>query len=100
MRTYHNYILASASGVLYTGVTNNLPLRIIQHRLKLVPGFTTKYNVTKLVHYETFGDIRQAIAREKQIKAWTRKKRVALIESANPAWTDLSANWISEPLPK
>lgn len=98
MRTYYVYILASASGVLYTGVTNNLPLRIIQHRLKLVPGFTAKYNVTKLVHYETFGHIRLAIGREKQIKAWTRKKRIALIECANPTWADLSANWIAEPL--
>jgi putative endonuclease len=99
MRTYYVYILASASGVLYTGVTNGLQKRVAQHRLKLVPGFAEKYNVTKLVYFETFGDIRVAIAREKQIKAWTRKKRVVLIQSKNPRWTDLSESWLPEPLP-
>ena len=93
MRTYYVYILASASGVLYAGVTNGLQKRVSQHLQKLVPGFTKKYNVTKLVYFETFGDIRLAIAREKQIKAWTRKKRVVVIESKNPSWADLSANW-------
>ena len=67
MRTYYVYILASASGVLYAGVTNGLQKRVSQHLQKLVPGFTKKYNVTKLVYFETFGDIRLAIAREKQI---------------------------------
>ena len=99
MRTYYVYILASASGVLYTGVTNGLQKRVNQHRQKLVQGFTQRYNVTKLVYFERFSDIRVAIAREKQIKAWTRKKRVALIESKNPTWADLSANWFPEPLP-
>lgn len=99
MRTYYVYILASTSGVLYTGVTNDLQKRVIEHRQKLVPGFTKRYNVTKLVYFETFGDIRVAIAREKQIKAWTRKKRVALIQSKNPSWADLSASWFPEPLP-
>jgi putative endonuclease len=99
MRTYYVYILASASGVLYTGVTNGLQKRVIQHRQKLVQGFTQKYNVTKLVYFERFGDIRVAIAREKQIKAWTRKKRVALIESKNPSWIDLTESWFPKPLP-
>ena len=99
MRTYYVYILASSSGVLYTGVTNGLRKRVTQHRLKLVPGFTQKYNVTKLVYFERFGDIRVAIAREKQIKAWTRKKRVVLIESKNPSWADLTESWYPEPLP-
>lgn len=99
MRTYYVYILASASGVLYTGVTNGLQKRVTQHRLKLIPGFTNTYNVTRLVYFETFGDIRVAIAREKQIKAWTRKKRVALIESKNPNWVDLTESWFPEPLP-
>ena len=62
------YILASKSGVLYTGVTSNLDLRIVEHRLKMTEGFTKKYDVTRLVHYERFADIRDAIAREKQIK--------------------------------
>ncbi len=99
MRTYYVYILASASGVLYTGVTNGLQKRVTQHRQKLIPGFTKKYNVTKLVYFETFGDIRMAIVREKQIKAWTRKKRVVLIESKNPDWIDLAESWFLEPLP-
>jgi putative endonuclease len=89
MRRYYVYILASASGVLYTGVTNAIRRRVIQHRLKLIPGFTKKYNVTKLVYFEVFGQVRMAIAREKQIKAWTRKKRVALI-----------ADWFPDPLPR
>jgi putative endonuclease len=100
MRRYYVYILASDSGVLYTGVTNALRRRVVQHRLKLIPGFTKRYNVSKLMYFEIFGDIRLAIAREKQIKAWTRKKRVALIESKNPKWVDLSANWFPEPLPE
>jgi putative endonuclease len=90
MRSYCVYILSSASGVLYTGVTNNLRNRVAQHKQKLIPGFTRKYDVTKLVHYEVFGDIRMAIAREKQINGWGRARRVALIELDNPKWMDLS----------
>jgi len=63
---------------------------MIQHRRKLVPGFTTKYKVTRLVYYERFGDIRTAIAREKEIKGWLRARKVALIESMNPGWKDLA----------
>ena len=100
MKTYYVYMLASPSGVLYTGVTNNIQRRVNEHRLKLIPGFTRKYNVTKLVHYESFGEIHSAIAREKQIKAWTRQKRVALIESRNPKWADLTVDWFAEPLPE
>ena len=81
--------MASKSGVLYTGVTNNLELRAAQHRQKLVPGFTARYNVHRLVYYELYGDIRRAIAREKQIKGWLRKRKIALIESVNPFWKDL-----------
>ena len=97
---YHVYILASASAVLYTGVTNNLLARVGRHRLKLVPGFTQKYNVTKLVYFEKFGDIREAIAREKEIKAWRREKRVRLIESMNPTWSDLAADWFPKKMPQ
>jgi putative endonuclease len=84
------YILASKSGVLYIGVTNRLTRRTIEHRQKLVDGFTKRYNANRLVHWERFGDIRSAIAREKQIKGWLRSKKVALIESRNPGWIDLA----------
>ena len=84
------YILASKSGVLYIGVTNRLTRRTIEHRQKLLDGFTKRYNVTRLVHWERFGDIRSAIAREKQITGWLRSKKVALIESRNPGWIDLA----------
>jgi putative endonuclease len=82
-------ILASESGVLYTGVTNRLTRRTIEHRQKLLEGFTKKYNITRLVHRQRFGEIGAAIAREKQIKGWLRAKKVALIESTNPGWIDL-----------
>jgi putative endonuclease len=90
---YHVYIMASESGVLYTGVTNHLESRTVQHKQKLVPGFTSIYNVTKLVYFEPFGDVRNAIAREKQLKRWRREKKVALIESVNPTWRDLSEDF-------
>lgn len=83
------YILASASGVHYTGVTSSLDKR---HRFKTVEGFSKKYNVTRLVFYERHPHIRAAIVREKQIKGWTRKKKIALIESSNPTWKDLAAH--------
>jgi putative endonuclease len=95
MRTYHVYIMASASRVLYTGVTNGIQRRVTQHREKQVPGFSARYNVQELVYLEPFGDIRLAIAREKQIKGWLRIKKIGLIESLNPSWRDLSAEWRS-----
>ena len=79
--------------VLYTGVTNDLKKRIYEHKEKLIDGFTKKYNITRLVYYEPHLDIREAIAREKQIKGWLRKKKIALIESLNPNWDDLSEAW-------
>ena len=88
---YHVYI--SESGVLYIGVTNNLESRTIQHKQKLTPGFTSKYNAIKLVYLSHFGDVRDAIAREKQLKRWRREKKVALIERMNPTWRDLSADF-------
>jgi len=87
------YITASKSGVLYTGVTSRLARRTVEHRQKLVEGFTSKYNVNRLVYWEKHGDIRRAIAREKEIKGWSRAKRVALIESQNPKWTDLAERY-------
>ncbi len=90
---YHVYILASASRVLYTGITNDLQRRVFEHQAGRVPGFTQRYHVTQLMYCEAFRDVRDAIAREKQIKAWTRAKRIALIEKLNPNWRDLSADW-------
>ena len=85
------YILTNNNNrVLYTGVTADLPKRIFEHKQKLVDGFTKKYNVTKLVYYDFAGSITVAISREKQIKGWLRSKKVALINSFNPEWKDLS----------
>ena len=79
--------------VLYTGVTNNLERRVNEHKNKATEGFTNKYNAGKLVFYEIGEDVTGAIAREKQIKGWLRKKKIALIESMNPEWRDLSLDW-------
>ena len=87
--------MTNKSRTLYTGVTNNLERRVYEHKHKLVPGFTSKYNITKLVYYEAGDDINIAIAREKQIKGWLRAKKIALIESVNPEWEDLSEDWYS-----
>ena len=90
MKTYATYIMASESGVLYIGMTNDLERRVFEHRSKLVPGFSARYNLRKLVYFECFGDVRAAIAREKELKGWVRKRKVALIGSINPAWNDLA----------
>jgi len=90
---YHVYILASATGVLYVGVTNNLERRIAQHKEKRLPGFTKRSSVTRLVYFEAYGDVRNAIAREKEIKAWRREKKLALIRSMNPSFRDSSQDF-------
>jgi len=90
MHIYHVYIMASASGVLYTGVTGDLEARTLQHRQKRIDGFTKQYDVTRLVYFEPFGDVRNAIRREKQIKAWSRNKKLTLIRAQNSAFRDLS----------
>ncbi len=84
------YILTNKHNVvLYTGVTHNLRARTVQHKEKQIPGFSKRYNLDKLVFFEFYEDIRDAIAREKQIKAGSRKTKIALIESLNPDWKDL-----------
>ena len=93
MKQHYVYIMTNRSHTLYTGVTNNLERRVYEHKQKMVPGFTSKYNITRLVHYETCRQVLGAIAREQQIKGWLRAKKIALIESANPNWEDLSAEW-------
>jgi putative endonuclease len=90
---YHVYILASANGVLYTGVTNHLERRISEHRRRLHVGFTAEYDVKRLVYFEPFGDVRSAISREKQIKGWRREKRMAIIRAVNPKFRDLSEDF-------
>jgi len=98
-RQYYVYLLTNRSGTLYTGVTNDLERRVYEHKQKLVDGFTKKYNVHILAYYEVMNDVTSAIAREKQIKAWRRSKRVELIESVNPQWRDLSDGWFTPPPP-
>ncbi len=93
MRQYYVYTMTNRSGTLYTGVTNNLERRVDEHKRKIGSKFTAKYNINRLIHYETFTDIRDAIAREKQIKGWRRSKKTALIESMNLTWEDLSEAW-------
>ncbi|MFY9674035.1 MAG: GIY-YIG nuclease family protein [Terriglobales bacterium] len=90
---YYVYIMASRSRTLYTGVTNRIYRRAMQHKKGEIEGFTKKYRINRLVYYEIFKYITSAIAREKQIKAWTRAKRLVLIESTNPTWQDLAEGW-------
>lgn len=90
MESYYVYIVASIQRTLYIGMTNDLPRRIQQHKAGLIPGFTRRYNVNRLVHFEVFTDVRDAQAREHQLKGWTRKKKIALIEAENPEWEDLA----------
>jgi len=90
-KQFHVYILTNKMHtVLYTGVTSDLLSRTYQHKTKMVPGFTDRYDVNKLVYYEEFSDAYSAISREKQLKGGSRKKKIELIENANPGWKDLS----------
>jgi putative endonuclease len=91
MGNYWVYILASAkNGTLYIGVTNDLERRVYEHKLGLIPGFTQKYKVERLVYFETTNDAYEALAREKQLKKWKRDWKLSLIESVNPNWDDLA----------
>ena len=92
-RTYWVYILASRSRNVYTGVTNDLQRRMIEHRQGLVPGFTSRHRIFRLVYFEPFGDIRDAIAHEKEIKGWRREKKIWLIEKRNPTWHDFAEDF-------
>ena len=90
-KTYFVYILANRSRTLYVGVTNDLIRRLWEHRTGIGSKFTDRYAIHRLVHIESTSAPRDAIAREKQIKSWSRRKKVALIESTNPDWLDLAA---------
>lgn len=93
MKQYYVYIMTNKSRTLYVGVANNLQTRIYEHKNRLLEGFTKKYNIKMLAYFEIFNDIKLAIAREKQIKGWLRRKKVALVESVNPNWKNLSEGW-------
>jgi putative endonuclease len=86
-KQYFIYLISNKlNTVIYTGVTNDLKRRIYEHKTKIIPGFTKKYNINKLVYYEKFEDAYNAISREKQIKSGSRQKKIDLINSANPKW--------------
>jgi putative endonuclease len=91
-KQYYVYIMANPRQKIYTGVTSNLEQRVWQHKNKVISGFSSKYDCTALVYYEVTEDVRAAIEREKQIEEWLRKRKLALIASANPTWRDLSAD--------
>ena len=93
---YFVYIMSSNSGTLYIGMTNSIYRRALQHKRGDVEGFAAKYGCDRLVYYEGFDDVRKAIDREKQLKRWTRNKKIALIESKNPRWEDLAEKWGSQ----
>lgn len=94
MKKYYVYIMTNKyNTVIYTGMTNDLKRRVYEHKQKQIPGFTSKYNIVKLVYFEETSDVNSAIAREKQIKGWLRKKKIALIEADNPQWHDLNESW-------
>jgi putative endonuclease len=95
-KEYYVYIMTNKSRTLYTGVTGDLIRRVYEHKNKLVSGFTKKYNIQYLVYYECTSSINSAIEREKQIKGWLRAKKIALIESTNPEWKDLSEEWLDK----
>jgi putative endonuclease len=93
---YCVYIVASRSGTLYIGMTNNLYVRVLQHKSGKVEGFTSSYKCDRLVYWEGFDQVIKAINREKQLKGWRRTKKIALTESVNPRWADLAEDWGSE----
>ena len=93
MAEYYIYIMTNKPKTLYIGVTSDLVRRVYEHKQKLIEGFTKRYNMTRLAYYEEIPPIRDAIAREKQLKGWLRSRKIALIESMNPQWRDLSEEW-------
>jgi putative endonuclease len=100
MKTNHQYfvyLLASKiRGTLYIGVTNDLQRRVYEHKKAIIKGFTQKYGVNKLVYFETFQDVNEAIKREKNVKKWKRNWKIKLIEASNKKWNDLAFNWYDD----
>ena len=93
MEAYYVYIIASRSGTLYVGMAKDIKERIRQHKKHLIPGFTDKYNIDRLLYFEKAPNVVSAAKRESQIKKWRREKKVALIDLQNPGWQDLSEGW-------
>jgi putative endonuclease len=94
------YILGSRSGTLYVGMTNDLERRLFDHRAGIYPGFASRYGLTRLLYFEETTDVFEAITREKQIKGWSRGKKILLLESINPSWRDLSRDWVTSGHPE
>jgi putative endonuclease len=94
-RAYFVYILASLSRVLYVGATSDLCRRMYQHKTGVIPGFTSKYKINRLVYYETTPNSRAAVAREREIKGWTRERKCRLVEQTNLGWEDLAVSWFT-----
>jgi putative endonuclease len=93
---FYVYILASFTRVLYIGSTTDITRRILEHKQKVLPGFTAKYHVDRLVHLEEYTTRLDASNRERELKGWIRKKKIALIVETNPDWNDLSSDWFDE----
>jgi putative endonuclease len=91
--TYFTYIMASRSRTLYIGITGNLQKRVYEHKWREHDGFTERYNCDRLVWFEIYQNVVKAIGREKQLKGWSRTKKIALLEKTNPTWIDLSKDW-------
>jgi len=97
-KTYYVYIMGSISGTLYTGLTSKLDTRVKQHKAGRFEGFSKDYKTHRLLYFERYAEVGKAIAREKQIKRWRREKKVALIQSVNPSWVDLSSDRVKRVL--
>jgi putative endonuclease len=95
-RSYYVYIIGNPRGMLYTGVTNDIERRVVEHRKKLKQGYASKFSIHRLLFLEEFSEVTDAIAAEKRIKGWLRAKKIALIRSINPRFEDLSKDWFDE----
>ena len=95
-KLYFVYIMTNHSGTLYTGMSNDLVKRVYEHKQLLVDGFSKRYRINRLVYFEQTKDVESAIQREREIKGWVRSKKIALIESINPGWEDLSEGWFEK----
>jgi putative endonuclease len=92
-KTYYVYIMANHTRMMYVGVTNSLERRVLEHKAKVADAHTKRYDMTRLVYFEDYADVRDAIAREKQLKGWRRARKIELIRAMNPRWRDLADDW-------